>query len=133
MLVEVKKMNTKEYQHNYQQEHKAELREKRRVWRQNHLEMRRAQAARYSEKVKQEVLTYYGGGACACVQCGETRVACLTIDHIRGDGAVHRKELRGTRIYVWLRLSHYPEGYQTLCMNCQWIKRKERKEYARPV
>jgi len=32
---------------------------------------------------------------------------------------------RGSRFYYWLRRQGYPEGYQTLCMNCQWIKRSE--------
>lgn len=125
-------MNIKEYQHDYQQRNKEELKDKRKIWRRNNPELRRAQAERYAQKVKREVLTYYGGNSQypVCIHCGEMRLACLSIDPIRGNGAEHRKVLRGTRIYVWLRTSNYPPGYQTLCMNCQWVKRVEKREYA---
>lgn len=40
-----------------------------------------------SVKIKTDVLTYYGGGKLACGVCGENRIACLSIDHMNGDGA----------------------------------------------
>ena len=80
--------------------------------------------AKWRVELKTEVLTHYGKGRLACVICGESRLACLSIDHIDGGGISHRKELNayGYRFYNRLKRDHYPEGYQTLCMNCQFIK-----------
>ena len=63
-------------------------------------------------------------GRLACVMCGESRLACLSIDHIDGGGVSHRKELNayGYRFYKRLKKDNYPKGYQTLCMNCQFVK-----------
>ena len=103
-------------------------------WRLRFPEKVKANALKYApiikEKVrleKQKVLTHYGGGECACVRCGESRLTCLSIDHIHGGGSQHRKN-RPKRFYKWLIDNNYPEGFQTLCMNCQWVKRFERNE-----
>jgi hypothetical protein len=80
---------------------------------------------------KKEVLTYYGGGKLACVVCGEARLPCLSIDHIDGGGTKHRKELGisgSIGFYLYLRRQGYPEGYLTLCMNCQFIKKSQNRE-----
>ena len=79
---------------------------------------------------KTAVLTYYGRGILACVQCGESRMACLSIDHINGGGNEQRRLLGlkgGIHFYKWLIKNNFPEGYQTLCMNCQYVKRGENK------
>ena len=83
-------------------------------------------AHKWREILRLEVLGHYGKGKVACVICGESRTACLSIDHINGRGAEHRRQIKvkGTTFYSWLRKREYPEGYQTLCMNCQWVKRK---------
>ncbi len=77
----------------------------------------------HHQAVKDEVFGHYGGYACAC--CGETERAFLTIDHVRNDGAKHRRE-QGRKAYSicrWLRLNGFPDGFQVLCMNCNWAKR----------
>ena len=53
------------------------------------------------------------------------------IDHINGNGAKQFRKLkrRGTSFYSWLRKEKFPVGYQTLCVNCQWIKRYEKGEH----
>ena len=81
--------------------------------------------------LKREVLIHYGGDKLACVICGEGRLACLSIDHIDGGGTKHRNQLRawGELFNRWLKAQNYPDGYQTLCMNCQFVKRFEYKEY----
>jgi len=74
-------------------------------------------------RVKAEAIAAYGGG---CRRCGEKDHACLTIDHIKNDGAVERaKGIRGGGpMYLWLRRFGYPtDNYQLLCWNCQWKKR----------
>lgn len=83
------------------------------------------------EAIKAEVLTHYGGGTLACVRCGFSDIRALSIDHISGNGTEEKKRLgrAGTEFYRWLRQNLYPKGYQTLCMNCQFIKREENKEY----
>lgn len=80
--------------------------------------------------LKVDVLTHYGSDKLACVWCGEDRVACLSIDHIDGRGNRRRKgALRSSSsFYSWLKKQSYPGGYQTLCMNCQFVKRFENKE-----
>ncbi len=70
---------------------------------------------------KAAVLAAYGG-ACEC--CGETRDAFLTIDHVRNDGAEHRRSLNGS-IYPWLLRNNCPrDGYRLLCMNCNFARGK---------
>lgn len=67
----------------------------------------------------------------ACVRCGFEDMRALSIDHINGGGYEHRKILKresGISFYRWLKHQDYPKGYQTLCMNCQFIKREEQKE-----
>ena len=75
-------------------------------------------------EIKTEVLTHYGKGRLACKMCGESRLACLSIDHIDGKGISHRKSLNrgGYKFYIWLKRQGFPKGYQTLCMNCQFVK-----------
>src|SRR3990167_9395117 len=66
-------------------------------------------------KVRAEVLSHYGG-KCRC--CGETEPIFLCIDHLNGNGRIHRDKVGN--IYPWLRGNHYPAGYQVLCQNCNW-------------
>ncbi len=79
---------------------------------------------KYRTKVKIDVLTHYGNGKCQCVMCGESRLACLSIDHINGGGNQRRRGdgRGGTGLYILLRRQEFPVGYQTLCMNCQFCK-----------
>ena len=63
------------------------------------------------------------GRICAC--CGEDRPEFLTIDHIHGGGNRHRRELKrngGVSFYCWLIQQGFPEGYRTLCMNCNFAR-----------
>ena len=64
---------------------------------------------------KEVVLTHYGNGKLACVRCGEVRLSCLTISG--------NNKRRGQGLYAWLKRHEYPEDYQTLCMNCQFVKK----------
>lgn len=85
---------------------------------------------RYRRHIKQEVLKHYGNEKIACVRCGEESIECLTIDHIKAIGAkAHQESGLGVLFYLWLRRNNYPEGYQTLCMNCQWKKKATEREY----
>ena len=129
--------NTEEYR----EKHRLE----REVWRKNNpvkwAERRktdaikaRRNAPKATERAFQRkliVLVHYGNGKCACVRCGEARPACLSLDHINGrlNTPNIRKELKGRDLYLWLINNNFPDGLQTLCMNCQWVKRFENKEF----
>lgn len=76
-----------------------------------------SKARRYNRKV--DVMSRYGG-RCAC--CGEEQVDALCMDHINGDGSVHRKEIGSGRLYKWLQDNDYPAGFQVLCWNCNAVK-----------
>ena len=75
----------------------------------------------YRVRLKDSVLSHYGR-VCAC--CGEDTLEFLTIDHCGEWGAAHRKELYGSNsrsgspFYQWLKNNNFPNGFQTLCMNC---------------
>jgi hypothetical protein len=59
------------------------------------------------------------GKTCKC--CGEKNIEFLTLDHINGGGNKHRKELKstgGVGFYHKLIKLGLPEGFQTLCFNC---------------
>lgn len=87
-------------------------------------------------RIKIEVLSHYSphGIPECCNPFGEhdkpyTTLDALSIDHINNNGAEHRKEISkgNTNIYSWLKKNNFPEGFQTLCMNCQFIKRMKYK------
>lgn len=76
-----------------------------------------AKNQRYRARLWEGALDAYGR-SCAC--CGEDHPAFLTIDHVDGGGSQHRAETgaRGSDFYRWLQKNGYPEGFQTLCWNC---------------
>jgi len=80
----------------------------------------------YRYKTKCIVLSYYGRGCCKCVKCGFDDIRALSIDHINGGGCQHRLKVKSN--YSWFIVNHFPKGYQTLCMNCQIIKKIDNKE-----
>jgi hypothetical protein len=78
-----------------------------------------------------EILSYYSNGAIVCSCCGYGDVRALDLDHIKNDGGSHRKAIgrRGAtyEIYAQLKREGFPEGYQVLCRNCNWIKEVEQR------
>jgi hypothetical protein len=96
----------------------------------------RIQGKIYRENVKLKILVYYS--KTDPPQCADphhthdvpfTDIRALTIDHINGGGSEHRREMRkkGNTFYNWLKKNYYPNGYQCLCVNCQFIKEAELK------
>lgn len=153
-----KKQQSDIHNKEYYQAHREELLIKRKKYRENNKDAINARTRKYSHdhpdkiklryykkkdkiikntrerslRIKTEVLTHYGFGKCICVRCGFNDMRALTIDHINGNGSEHRKnnkEIKGQRIYWWLIKNGFPDGYQTLCMNCQFIKRYQNKEF----
>jgi hypothetical protein len=68
-----------------------------------------------NKKLKDSVLAYYGN---KCICCGETEPKFLTIDHVLNDGAAHRKEVHGDKIYSHIIKANFPDTFQILCWNC---------------
>lgn len=72
----------------------------------------------YRRKLKAGGIAAYGG---QCLCCSEDRMEFLSLDHINGDGAAHRKKtgLGTAALYLWLRKHNYPtEIVRVLCYNC---------------
>ncbi len=87
-------------------------------------EERKAYWRRRNRKIRETVLRHYGG-ACEC--CGESRVEFLSIDHLRGGGRKHRRQVlypnAGSRIYYdWLIKNGYPNDIRVLCYNCNMAR-----------
>ncbi len=78
------------------------------------------------QKAKRDVLNAYGK---TCKWCGFDDIRALHIDHIDNNGST---EVGGWNLYVILKARGYPEGYQTLCANCNSIKQWEHA-YAPPL
>ncbi len=121
------KLYKNEYDREYHLSHKLELVK----YRQAHKVEAANKQFQKQLQLKVEVLTYYGNSRCACVRCRFDDIRALSIDHINGGGNKQRqKENVGSNPYRWLKKKNFPAGYQTLCMNCQFIKRVENNECA---
>lgn len=91
------------------------VKEKSALWRANNREKKAAQDAAWYARIRDQVFAYYGD-KCACCQVDDP--GFLTIDHVHGGGTKHRKQLNRNSIYSWLVKQKFPEGFQTLCFNC---------------
>jgi hypothetical protein len=94
-----------------------------REWNKNRDEESKERKRQYNRelarKYHREAIQAYGG-FCTC--CGETEMSFLQIDHINNDGAEHRKSINGVQLAPWLKRRGYPEGFQVLCVNCNFAK-----------
>ena len=92
-------------------------------------ERHRRNSKRTRIRNKALVLEAYG---MECVLCGFDDPRALQIDHVNNDGAEMRQEkgrsFSGTPFYSFLVKEKFPEGYQTLCANCNTIKEYERRQ-----
>jgi hypothetical protein len=91
-----------------------------------HRVKRTSECREKNQKIKREVLTKYGNGECKCVLCGFTNIIALSLDHTNNNGSSERKKFnRPQPLYRHLIKNNFPEGYRTLCMNCQFIERQK--------
>jgi hypothetical protein len=112
----------REYDRKYYLKHRSDpkWREKRRAYLITYCRLnknrRNAVSRNWHQRLKASVLEHYGI-ACAC--CGESTYEFLCIDHINGGGNRQRKQFGCNRsFYSWLKRTGYPEGFRTLCHNC---------------
>ena len=96
----------------------------------NHSENGKKKHRLYRLALKIIALTHYGKGGklkCCWRGCQVEDVRMLTLDHLADDGAEKRREGKhpatGTWFYLWVKKQGFPEGFQTLCWNHQWLKR----------
>lgn len=62
-----------------------------------------------------------------CVGCGIDDVRVLEFDHVRDDGAEDRRKFNGARSMLQHYVANPDEArarLQTVCRNCNWLKRK---------
>ena len=73
----------------------------------------------YYAKLKVIVIKGLGG---KCVCCGDIHIEFLTVDHINGDGSVHRDSVgKGVGVYKDIRNQNFPlDKYRVLCSNCHF-------------
>lgn len=85
----------------------------------------RARCRVWHDKHKKMVLDHYSGGKAHCSCCGENELIFLTLDHVDGKGAAHRRKLFGRRtggaaIYRWAVNNRFPKMFRVLCFNCNF-------------
>lgn len=109
--------------HNQTKKQKLERNKKEREQRKNNIADRARQyrnQKKYRQKLKLEIITFYGG-KCNC--CGISELEFLTIDHIDQSGAEHRKTFTsgGGALYRIIKQENFPlNKYQVLCFNCNF-------------
>ena len=113
---ELRKVGTKAY-HQTEKWKKLHRAQNRRHYKKHKLKINK-RARNNRLKLRLEVLTHYGGFPPKCICCGESRLEFLTLDHIHGDGAEHRRRTSGA-VFEDLKKMGFPLGrHRVLCMNC---------------
>jgi len=123
------KEQIKEYKQKYCLTHRKQTRKYMSEWRKLHRKEINDYNRQRRLKRKIEAFKHYSPKL-VCSKCGFPDIRALSIDHVNGGGTKHREtdKVVGSDIYSWLRWHNYPEGFQVLCMNCQWIKKFENHE-----
>jgi predicted restriction endonuclease len=77
----------------------------------------------YYDRYRRKIFEHYG---LSCKHCGDQTYGFLTIDHLdRSTKKICAASIRGgADFYRWLINNGLPEGFQTLCRNCNFLKYK---------
>jgi len=107
------------YVKQYDIDNKERIKERKRLYYlKNKIHMLARQKA-YTKRISRLVFEHYG---LVCKCCGESTIEFLAIDHINGGGRQHKIKEKWYHLHAWLYQRGYPEGYQTLCHNCNFSK-----------
>ena len=83
-------------------------------------------------EIKLKVFNYYSDNTCSCKNCGISDIRVLCLDHVDGNGNIHRKNggKKGINLYKSLYKHNFISDYnfQVLCANCNMIKFFKNKE-----
>jgi hypothetical protein len=109
-------------------ENKTKYKKLQQIYAQKNKDKIRQKNTIYNHALKMTIMKHYSQSEIPyCKMCNEIRHEFLSIDHMNNDGAEHRKTISsGKQMYHWLRAKNYPEGYQVLCLNCQFRKKSKR-------
>ena len=112
-------------------EYKAYMKEYSKKYRRNpeYKAKKNARTRETRAQLRLEILNHYSNNSLVCAHCGYDDVRALDLDHVENCGGEHRKKVgrRGATydIYAELKRNGFPDGYQVLCRNCNWIKEIE--------
>ena len=122
------KPEVKEYQKNYLKKWKETNKDKIRGYQiksfNKHRVKNYANSRQWAKNLWNEYLDHYGK-LCAC--CGEQEIRFLTIEHLNGDGHLHRKQIkcRSKAMQILdIKRRGWPSEYTVLCFNCNCAKDK---------
>lgn len=120
--------HVREYSRNYYKGHSEDINKSTMKWYEKN-KVRQRELSRKRLSDKRQSLVDLLGTVCA--QCGFADIRALQIDHINGCGKKERRRFKGsTSLYAYY-LKHPDEAkekLQVLCANCNWIKRHTDKE-----
>lgn len=103
----------------YGKEYKKEYHKKNKEWLNKHSKI-------WRENIRKSIFLHYSNGDLKCDCCGEKEYEFLSLDHIKNDGAEHRRQVGikgGIDMYMWIIKNKFPAIFQILCHNCNWSKR----------
>jgi hypothetical protein len=114
---------------------RKEINEKRKVYYHNNIDLFRGYSKKYYPKEKEDRSDYskkklkelktivynHYGQHCVWEGCDVTDIDMLSIDHILGNGAEHRRMIGsgGIQFYKWIIKHNFPPDFQVLCRNHQ--------------
>ena|SRR3990167_659450 len=97
-------------------------------YRERHKEKTATANRAYLLSIRLQAIDVYSHGTFACRHCGYDTVEALCIDHLNDDGKFHRTLTgAGPSFWLWLKRNTYPDGFQVLCHNCNFLKELRRR------
>ena len=122
----------KKWKRDNYQKNKEKILKANSIYQHNNLDKKREYHKKRRREQRKIVLNHYSKGQLKCKECGYDKDSrALIIDHIDNNGAKHRKITRGggEKTYNWLIQNNFPEGFQILCQNCNWLKELDNRQY----
>lgn len=114
------KVKLRKVQKIWEEKNAEKIKQQKREWYKKHGDRENKRKKDEWKRLKLEVLTHYSNGTPKCVCCGENHIEFLTMNHISGGGNKHMKEIGASNFYRWLKKNNFPEGFNVMCMNCNF-------------